>query len=315
VFLRWFSLIRRRSENTVRAYEADLDAFLRFAEDAGFTHPGEVRVQHVEFYMGLLLEQHDLQPASVNRHLHALRSFWKWMQREGIATDNPPALAYRLKEPKKLPDYLTIPEQERLLDALSRNMSPAGVRDYVLHAIGLFAGLRCSELANLRLEHVNTESGILRVVAGKGAKDREVPITPPLALIVCDYLTRARPILLADRPSPYLFVRVNTWGTRHQGEALGPKAIFYVVRRTIRSVLGPERAAHPHVLRHSFASRIREHGGGLQDLQEAMGHSNIATTARYSHLVTSSQRRRLAGLIEGIETRERLRDRPGQELP
>jgi integrase/recombinase XerD len=303
VFLRWFSLIRRRSANTVRAYEADLVTFLAFCAQAGLTHPEAVKVQHVDVYLGVLLERDGLQPASVNRHLHALRSFWRWLQREGIARDNPPALADLLKVPKRLPKYLTLPEQDKLLAALATDRSPAGVRDYALHATGLLCGLRCSELASLRLEHVDRETGSLRVI-GKGDKERLAPVVPLLVTILEDYVTLARLILLAGRHSPFLFVRVHSWGSQRAGQALGPKAIFYIVRKTLRQVLNREQA-HPHMLRHSFASRVREHGGTLQDLQEAMGHANIATTARYSHLVTSSQRARMAALIAGPRSRRK----------
>jgi site-specific recombinase XerD len=291
VFLKWFALIRRRAENTVRAYEADLTAFLAFCAQAGLSDPNAVKVQHIEFYMGLLQEQRGLQPSSINRHLHALRSFWKWMQREEIVTSNPPALAFVLKQPKTLPEYLSVPDQDRLLLALAQNHSPAGVRDYALHAVGLLCGLRCSELSNLQLSHLDLERGVLRVVQGKGAKDREVPIVPLLVSILSGYLS-VRPGLLHGRPSPYLFV------SRQRDGRLGPKAVFYLVRKTLKRVLARERA-HPHMLRHSFASRVREHGGSIQDLQEAMGHANIATTARYAHLVTTSQRVRMAKFITG----------------
>jgi site-specific recombinase XerD len=105
-------------------------------------------------------------------------------------------------------------------------------------------------------------------------------------------------VLLAGRDSPYVFVSVHAWGERGEGRPLGPKAIFYIVRKTLGRVLNVERG-HPHMLRHSFASRVREHGGTLQDLQEAMGHASITTTARYAHLVTSTQRDRLAALVAG----------------
>jgi hypothetical protein len=151
VFLKWFSLIRRRSENTCRVYQADLAAFLAFCAQAGLAHPDDVRVQHVEFFMGLLQEQRGLQAASVNRHLHALRSWWKWMQREEITVRNPAAQAFLLKQPKRLPKYLPVPEQDRLFRVLARDHSPTGVRDYALHATLGFGGLRCAELSPLRL--------------------------------------------------------------------------------------------------------------------------------------------------------------------
>lgn len=297
VFLKWFSLIRRRAENTCQGYRMDLAAFLEFCTQAGLTHPDDVRVQHIEIFMAVLIEQRGLQPASVNRHLHALRSFWKWMQREEITGKNPAAQAFLLKSSKRLPRYLSVSEQDRLYRTLALDHSPTGVRDYALHATLGLGGLRCAELSTLRLTDVDLEAGEMRVI-GKGDKERLVPIIPLLASILRHYLTDSRPVLLAGRSSPYVFVRVGTWGWKHEGQALDRRSVWRIVRQTLKRVLGMEQG-HPHALRHSFASRVRENGGTLQDLQEVMGHANIATTARYAHLVTSSQRRRMVTLIQG----------------
>ena len=296
VFLRWFALIRRRSPNTIRAYDANLRAFLTFAADTGLADPAAVKVQHVEFFLGLLLERDGCQPGTVNHHLHALRSFFRWLEREELVPRNPAGQAYLLKTPKRIPRHLTVTQQDQLLSTLALEHSPAGVRDYGLHAMLTLAGLRCAEIANLRLTDVDLD-GDLRVI-GKGDKERPVPVAPVLAGILRHYLADARPKLLCGRTSPYLFVRVHTWGRKCEGQPLGPKAIFYIVRKTLKRVLGMERG-HPHMLRHSFASRVREHGGTLQDLQEVMGHSNIATTARYAHVLSHTQRKRMVGYIEG----------------
>ena len=350
VFLKWFAFVRHRSENTVRGYGEDLKAFLGFCEQAGLSKPDEVSFRHLEFYLGWLQEDRGIKPRSANRHLHALRTFWKWMVREEITTKNPAADVFMLPTSKTLPDYLTIPEQEQLLAALGVRSNLTGRRDYALVATALFTGLRCSELSHLQLTHVDLEAGILRVVEGKGRKDRELPIIERLERILRPYLSEARPraltlpagYILPPRPgrseyfwtlmrtdptgkrvrlastetrdeaerlqaalpasratatNPYVFVRADMkWLRKHGVQPLGPRTIFMSIRRLCLDVLG--RKVHPHMLRHSFASRLRENGADLQDIQEALGHANITTTTMYAHLTTRRQREKLAEYLK-----------------
>lgn len=295
VFLTWLGFVRQRRPNTVRSYGEDLKVFLRFCPTAGLAKPGDVDFRHLEFYLGWLQMERGLKPSSANRHLHALRTFWKWMVREGITPTNPAADVFLLPTRKTLPRYLTIPEQETLLAALAKDRSLLGLRDYALVAMGLFTGLRCSELSNVQIGHLNLEAGVVRVVDGKGRKDREVPIIPRLAGILTPYLRDVRPRLV-KRPTPYVFVRTRTWGTEHGALPLGPKAIFYTIRRLVAALLH-RSGAHPHMLRHSFASRLRENGADLQDIQEALGHAVITTTTMYAHLTTRRQQEKLAEFL------------------
>lgn len=343
VFLKWLGFVRQRRENTVLSYGEDLKTFCQFCEVAGLAKPDDVSFRHLEFYLGWLQRERGLKATSANRHLHALRTFWKWMLREGITTTNPPAEVFMLPTEKKLPQYLTVLEQERVLEALSRRASLIGARDYALVATALFTGLRSSELAHLELGHVDLEAGVLRVVNGKGRRSRELPIVPRLADILLPYLTEVRPRLagrpigslyrsagrhvwqlhapgvhrslrttskeeaerlraeLLPRPAepPYVFVNASRAGghrVRRAGQPLLSRSIFHLVRRTMAEILG--RSVHPHMLRHSFAVRLREAGADLQDIQEGLGHAAITTTVMYSKLVTRRQRERLAEYLK-----------------
>jgi len=364
LFLRWLGFVRQRRENTVRSYGEDLKRFLGFCAEADLSKPGDVTFRHIEFYLGLL-QTRGLKASSANRHLHCLRSFWRWMLREGLATSNPAADVFLLPTHKTLPRYLTIPEQEQALAALARDPSPLGRRDYALVATALLTGLRCAELSNLQLGHVDLEAGVLRVVNGKGQRDRELPLVARLAAILRPYLEETRPALVgrplgclsrwpvsryglgsnqwrvvppraprgkwkleskvegrhvshtieassreeAERqradliplppPPPFVFVNAHAKGgfrVRRAGLALGPKTIFALVRRAVAPLIG--RPVAPHMLRHSFASRLRENGADLQDIQEALGHSVITTTTMYAHLTTRRQREKLAEYLK-----------------
>ena len=348
VFLNWLGFVRQRRENTVQAYREDLKTFLDFCGQAELSKPDDVTFRHIEFYLGWLQQERGLKATSANHHVHALRTFWKWMLREEITMKNPAADVFLLPTQKKLPRYLTIPEQEKLLEALAQDPTPLGCRDYALVATGLFTGLRCSELSHLQLGHLNLEAGILQVVDGKGRKDRELPIIPRLERIVRPYLEGTRPELLAlsagyiapPRPqngerswaivqtfpngkrkrvaraasreeaerlraatpsslsaNPYVFVRGSAqWLPKHGVAPLGPRTIFMTIRRLCQAVLN--RKVHPHMLRHSFASRLRENGADLQDIQEALGHAVITTTTMYAHLTTRRQREKLAEYLK-----------------
>jgi len=280
-FLKWFQFVCRRSDNTVRAYADDFKAFLGFCAAAKLERPEQVTFRHIEFYLGWLQKERGVKPQSANRHLHALRSLYRYLVREEIVTTNPAADCFMLPTRKKLPGYLTVPEQEKCLAALAEDRPFLGRRDYALVATGLFTGLRSAELAALELAHVNLEAGRLRVVNGKGSKDRELLVVPRLAAILREYLAEIRPALVG-RPLirvpaavPFVFVNAHPTGShrlRRAGQALHGRSIWHLIHRAVVPVIG--RPVHPHMLRHSFASRLRENGAGLQVIQEALGHAN-----------------------------------------
>ena len=348
VFLKWLSFVRQRRENTVRGYGEDLKTFFLFAEPAGLSKPDDVNFRHLEFFLGWLQKERGLKATSANRHMHALRTFWFWMVREEITTRNPAAQVFLLPTQKKLPNYLNIAEQEQVLATLATRSDLVGRRDYALVATGLLTGLRCSELANLELAHLDLDAGVLRVVNGKGMKDRELPVIPRLEAILRGYLTEVRARVVGQprggvyrtrdgRPSslkyydadgvkryqsfrglsddevaalratlapappspPYVFVKADphrSHGVTRAEQALVSRGVLRIVREVVGPIVG--RKVYTHMLRHSFASRLRENGADLQDIQEALGHSVITTTTMYAHISTRRQREKLAEYLK-----------------
>lgn len=298
-FLAWFAFVRRRAVHTVNAYRSDPEDFLTFAAQVPLTHPGEVRPQHIEFYLGRLIEQ-GRSARTANRRLHALRSWWRWMERERVVTENPAAQCYLLPVPKHLPDYLSVQEQDRVLTTLATRTDLLGRRDYALVATALLTGLRCDELAKLQLAHVDLEAGVLRVVQGKGSKDREVPLVPSLISVLRAYLAGTRRDLLGGgtRVSPWLFVKVGPWSvTQKAGEAMTSRGIWRLVRAALSPIVG--RPVHPHTLRHSFGSRLHARGGDLGMIQTAMGHASPRTTMIYAHVASDRMRADMTRLLDG----------------
>jgi site-specific recombinase XerD len=347
VFLKWLSFVRQRRENTVRGYSEDLKTFFGFCEQAGLSKPDDVNFRHLEFFLGWLQKERGLKATSANRHIHALRTFWFWMVREEITAKNPAAQVFLLRTQKRLPNYLNLAEQEKTLATLATRSDLVGRRDYALVATGLLTGLRCSELANLELAHLDLDAGVVRVVNGKGMKDRELPVIPRLEAILRSYLEEVRSPLVGrpmgsfylardGRPtglkyyvdgvkhyqnlrghsadeaakiraalappapaSPYVFVNASPVQS-HRVKRAGLPLVSRLVLRIVREVVGPivGRKVYTHMLRHSFASRLRENGADLQDIQEALGHAAITTTTMYAHISTRRRREKLAEYLK-----------------
>jgi len=298
-FLGWFLAIRGRSPNTISSYGRDLRRFVAFAESGGITLPSQVTFNILEMYFAHRQQREGCKPTTVNRSRHALGSFFKFLRRQGLCTHDPVADTYGFKKQQRVPKYLTIAEQGRLLDALAARTSLSGRRDYAMVATALFCGLRVSELASARVTDLDLEAGTLTVV-GKGDKQRECPIVPKLQVILRGYLARTRPKLVGGRAgSPYLFLRVDTnvgLARTKLHEPLLTRAIWWILARQVSPILG--KRVHPHMLRHSFASRLREHDAPIELVKEALGHADITTTMIYAHISTAKRKTDIARYLE-----------------
>jgi site-specific recombinase XerD len=325
-FLAWLRFVRERSENSVLAYEYDLESFVAFAEQGGLTDPNAVKAQHIEAYGAWLRQVRGLSASSVNRHRYAIKTFYRYLIREDIAPRNPADLVAALKVPKRLPTYLSIAEQEKLLAVLSNASSPSTRRTFAIIATMMFCGLRISEVSTLRPEDLDLQRGVLRVI-GKGDRQRECPIIARLRTILHDYVTNVRPRLTTRRPSPWLFVSTRRWHGKspfrtspewREDRQLPQRGLYAVITAAIEPVLG--RPVHPHALRHSFASRLRENGAGIDLIREALGHASITTTMIYAHISTGKQRADIERFLEGdggtsVLTTDRGAPRPEGEAP
>ena len=297
-FLRWLALIRGRAPNTVAAYTRDVASFLEFCAIGRLAEADQVAPRHVEAYLAWIQRDRGVGPRTANRRLHALRAWWRWMEREGVASRNPAALTELLRAPTRLPVYLSKSERRRVLTELAKDTSPHGWRDRALIVTALFAGLRCEELATLRLDAVDLEARKLRVI-GKGDKERELPIARRLHVTLSFYLAHVRPRLTERHSHPWVFARVDErgiWRKHRAGEPLLTRSIYAIVRERLSPILG--RPVHPHMLRHSFASMLREAGADLQLIQESLGHSSIETTTIYARLATPRRITELDRLLD-----------------
>ena len=242
-----------------------------------------------------------LAPATVARRVSAVRTYFRHLVLIGMRNENPAASLQLPRRPRRLPRALSPSETERLIDAAA-GTTPRSLRDRALVELLYGAGLRVSEAVGLDKTGVDLDARIVRVL-GKGDKERLVPLGRPAAEAVRRYLALGR-AHLDRRYRPELFLNAR-------GGPLTRAGAFLILRRLAEKAgLEPERV-HPHLLRHSFATHLLEGGADLRSVQEMLGHADLGTTERYTHV--SDRRRREAYFEAHPHARRRTpatRDRP-----
>ncbi|MBX9788321.1 MAG: site-specific tyrosine recombinase XerD [Pirellulales bacterium] len=260
------------AENSVRAYERDLR---RFREWLGGRNATRLSIRELADYAAWLSKL-QLAPASIGRHIVSLRMFYRYLQLEGVVDEN---LAELLGSPKlweRVPHVLNSLQLDKLF-ACPRAPQPAWRRDRAILELLYATGCRVSELAGIKLEDVHLGENYCRC-HGKGKKERLVPLGKRAATALEDYLQQERPTFVAGRsPAPtWLFV------SRH-GRPLARQRIWELIKRYAVQAGAPADVS-PHWLRHTFATHLLSGGADLRQVQELLGHANIATTQIYTHV-------------------------------
>ncbi len=281
-YINYLEAERNVSPYTVRNYTTDLLHFFNFLRAKGVSSLKEVDRHVVRDYLSHLMEKGFVK-ASIARKLSAIRSFYRYLLREGIVPTSPVATTSSPKLDKRLPSFLTIEEVERLLEAPDLS-KPQGQRDRALLELLYASGLRVSELAQLNLEQIDLDTNEIRVW-GKGSKERVVLMGEPAARAINAYLSQGRPKLLGDKKgSNVLFL--NKGGGRLSERDVQRRLEKYA------KVAGIDKRVHPHLLRHTFATHLLDGGADLRVVQELLGHANLSSTQIYTH-VTKSQAKRV----------------------
>ena len=220
-------------------------------------------------------------PRSVSRYLSAYRQFYRWLVREGSISSDPVALIESPKTGRGLPKALTEEQVESLLAAPDMDKG-LGKRDRAMLELMYATGLRVSELVGLELSNLNLNQGVVRVM-GKGQKERLVPIGDEAHECLQVYLSSGRPELLKGAQTDSVFVTTRKAGMTRQ-------AFWYMVRRyAVQS--GIAKKLSPHMLRHSFATHLLNHGADLRVVQLLLGHSDLSTTQIYTHIAREGLKR------------------------
>jgi integrase/recombinase XerD len=271
-YLNYISVEKGLSLNTLESYSRDLNRFVSFLEKSGLD---PLSAGHQDILSFLIhLRNKGLKVRSCTRSLIAVRSFYKYLQREGIYESSPTLKVDIPKYWNKLPVVLNIVEVEKLLEAPDVNV-PLGIRDKSMLEVIYATGLRVSELVSLKMENINHQVGYLTTM-GKGSKERVVPMGETALHWIKEYIAIVRVSLLKGRSSSVLFLNYAGRRMTRQG--------FWKIIRSYALKAGIDKKISPHVIRHSFATHLLERGADLRSLQIMLGHSDISTTQIYTHV-------------------------------
>jgi len=271
---------RNVSPYTVRNYTTDLLDFFNFLRAKEIYSLKEVDRHVLRNYLSRLLKQGFVK-ASIARKLSAIRSFYRYLLREGMISASPVADTSP-KLDKRLPSFLTLKEVEKLLNTPDLS-KPQGQRDRALLELLYASGLRVSELVSLNPGQIDLDTGEIRVW-GKGSKERVTLMGKPAINALNTYINQGRPHLLSKRVSPALFL--NRYGGK-----LTERSVQKMLEKYAK-ISGIGKRIHPHMLRHTFATHMLDGGADLRVVQELLGHANLSSTQIYTH-VTKSQAKKV----------------------
>ncbi len=265
---------RRLSPNTLESYGADLRRFVDFLETQGIDARALTRGQFLNYLSGL--REGGLSARSTSRHISTLRSFFRFLVREGRLSGNPIAETRSPKLGRPLPKYLTVTQVTRLLEAPDRQRATKEtIRDKAMMTLMYASGLRATEVVSLRLENVDADAGFLRVL-GKGSKERVVPVADAALDVLKVYLDGVRPAYMKQKATNALFLS-------RLGKPITRQTLWNRIRYWALAA-GIEQRISPHMLRHSFAGHLLTGGADLRAVQAMLGHADIATTQIYTYV-------------------------------
>lgn len=288
VFLDSLSGERNLSANTVKSYRSDLMQFAAFMQDRGVDSPERVTHLAIREYMGGLRrgagDGAARMRSTVARKISALRTFFRFLVRQGIVPRDPTGLVRTPRRARKLPAFLSEPEVERLLLSV-QGRGFIGKRDKALLETLYSTGTRVSEAVTADLADLNLQAGFLRV-RGKGRRERLAMLGGPSVEALRKYLP-VRVEMIAKRKAPAteaLFINERTAGR------LSDRSVRRILKgHLLRANLNPDIS--PHALRHSFATHLLNRGANLREVQELLGHKRISSTQIYTHVETEHLRK------------------------
>lgn len=265
-FIRYLEVERDVSAHTLRAYRKDLEDFFEYVK----TEPDKIDMIDVRGFIAEQIKK-GLNKTTVSRRLASIRSFFKFLCREGYIKSNPAKLVSNPKIPKLLPRFLSVDDVFALVE------KPEGIgfipaRDKAILELLYSSGLRVSELSGLNIDDLNIKGNLIKI-RGKGKKERIVPVGSKAIDAIKSYMIDRMLLKSKDRA---LFL--NRMGTRLTDRGVRRIVVKYAKALTINGQIGP------HTLRHTFATHLLQGGADLRVIQELLGHSSLSTTQKYTHL-------------------------------
>ncbi len=289
-FLNNLSVEKGFSDNTLAAYHNDLGQFEEYLrtvashpDHAGDTPDATIDAEGVNWAsiskrsiinFVLSIKEKQYAPATVARKVAAVKSYFHYLLAEAILRSDPTATLDSPKVGRSLPKAISEADVDALLEQPAKDPAPEGLRDRAMLELLYATGMRVSELVSLNMDDVSLASGYVRCF-GKGAKERTIPTHPAAIAALETYIQEARPGLIDKATEPALFVN-------HRGTRLTRQGFWLIIKEyALKAGIGQ---ITPHTLRHSFATHMLSNGANLRDVQELLGHANIATTQIYTHV-------------------------------
>ena len=292
-FLGYLAAERGLAANTLAAYNNDLNQFAEYLATHRATREFEqatvrerledsVAISEMgrDSVMGFFLQLRDkgYTPSTIARKTAAIKSFFHFLASKGFISEDPTASIDSPRISKSLPRAASVEEIDALLEAPTRSTSPEAIRDKAMFELLYATGMRVTELVSLNLGDIDLQQGVVHCTgrsAGKGPRQRVIPIHTTAARSVQSYLENARPILARDSDEPALFLN-------HRGERLTRQGFWLILKQWTRES-GVATQITPHTLRHSFALHMLKNGVDLRAVQQLLGHAHISTTQIYTY--------------------------------
>lgn len=268
-FLAYLQYEKRFSNHTVLAYSNDLTQFSEYLEKTyEIKEIGDINHTLIRSWIVSMMDQR-ISPRSVNRKITTLKTFYKFLLRQQVVTENPMLKIQSPKTSKRLPVFVEKDNMNALLDTTEFGNDFDGLRNKLIIELLYATGIRLSEVINLKQANVNLKSAQLKVL-GKRNKERIVPFNDALKQLISEYLEHPE-----VKSNDYLFVTRN-------GKKLYEKFVYRVVNRYLSEVTSIQKKS-PHVLRHTFATHMLNNGADLNAIKELLGHANLSATQVYTH--------------------------------
>ena len=270
-FLAYIQYEKRYSPHTVTAYRIDLDQFFNFLSiQYNATELSGIDHSMIRSWLVSLIEEGN-SPRSVNRKITTLKSFYRFLLKEGLVNDNPLRKITPPKSAKKLPEFIEKGKMSLLLDEMNPGDGYCGLRDRIILEMFYNTGIRLSELINLQEKDVDFHNGTIKVL-GKRNKERLIPFSQKFGILLKEYV-KEKQKTFDYLPSLFL---------TDSGGKMYPKKVYLIVKKYLSNVTTLDKKS-PHVLRHTFATHLLNNGAELNAVKELLGHANLSATQIYTH--------------------------------
>ncbi|MFL0362980.1 tyrosine recombinase XerC [Bacillus sp. PK3_68] len=280
-FIEFLRVEKHYSNYTIQFYRYDIEEFFKFITEQSIKNLEDVEYLDARLYLTTLHDK-QLSRSTIARRVSSMRSFFRFLSREKVITENPFALVQQSKGANKLPSFFYEEEMEELF-AVCEGEEPLNLRNKAILELLYATGIRVSECTGIEMKHIDFDFSVL-LVKGKGNKERYVPFGTFAHEAIERYIATARKFLMKSTDN-HSFLFVN-----HRGKPLTSRGVRHILTTLIEKA-SLTRKIHPHMLRHTFATHLLNNGADLRTVQELLGHDHLSSTQVYTHVTKEHLRK------------------------